>query len=73
MEEVKKGNPGLLKTALCKNILLHYDKNHDGHISLKEFKRIARDFELADENHVKELFDKIDANHDNKISSEGLK
>ena len=71
LEDVKNGKPGALKTALCKNIFNHYDKNHDGSISLKEFKKIAYDFELADENSVKELFDKIDTDRNHLISSEG--
>ena len=72
MNDVKEGKSEVLKTALCKNIFSHYDKNNDGTISFKEFKRLAHDFGLIDELKARKLFETIDANADHAITSEGI-
>ena len=41
MTNAKDGKIDELKKKLLVNILLHYDRNHDGQIKLKEFKRIS--------------------------------
>ena len=71
MNDAKSGNTDKLKAELSKNLFKHYDKNHDNSIGLKEFKKIARDFDLDDEVKAKELFDKVDTNDNNKVSAEG--
>lgn len=71
MDDVKSGKDDLLKAELAKNLFKHYDRNHDGSISFKEFKKIAHDFDLPDEVKAKELFDKVDTSDNNKVSSEG--
>jgi Ca2+-binding EF-hand superfamily protein len=72
MNDVSNGNVELLKTELAKNLFKHYDRNHDGTINFKEFKKIANDFELNDDHKAKEMFDKIDTSGDHKVNSDGI-
>lgn len=72
MNDAKNGNVDKLKTALAANLLKHYDRNHDGQIKLKEFRRIAHDFDLNDDAKTEELFRKVDVNNNNQITPEGI-
>ena len=38
----------LVLSGINKNLFKYYDKNHDNSIGLKEFKKIARDFDLGE-------------------------
>lgn len=72
MESVKNGKTGEFKEKLLTNLLLHYDKNNDGQIKLKEFKRISHDFDITDEDKIRELFNKCDANKNSQLSPQEL-
>ncbi len=71
MNDVKAGKSEVFKAALCKNLFSHYDKNNDGSISFSEFKRLAHEFGLTEEVKARKLFEQIDTNANNSISSEG--
>ena len=73
MDDVKNGKTEFLKAELAKNLLKHYDRNHDGSVSYKEFKKIAHDFDLLHEQNAKDLFDKLDTDDNRKMSGEGMK